>query len=421
MKTVQPVLGMVLKGYPRISETFISNEIYLLEKAGIRIHIISMREPRENFTHRSVQRIKADITYLPDRILPHLHRLAVHNLCLLCITPRRYVKTAGFMVKQWLKTRRSATLKHFLQAGYFVNKLRTVGITHLHAHFAHSPTSVALFGSRLANIPFSFTGHAKDVYTQDPEKLARKIDLAQFVVTCTGANKTYLESIASNHHNINVVHHGIDLHLFTPQHDKTQPHSPARIISVARLTAKKGLATVFEALGKLHKGGLDFRYTIIGTGEDREMLETLATRLGIQDMIDWRGVRPHEDVVTALDESDVFVLGCQVLENGDRDGIPNVLVESMAMGLPVVATRVSAIPELVEDEVSGLLVSQRDPDALAHALQRLLTDIPLRKRIIENAKQNVSVHFDNTRLIAGLVSIFAKNTQLVPLKEGETE
>ncbi len=416
MNTSQPVLGMILKGYPRISETFISNEIYLLEQSGIEIHIISMREPRENFTHESVKRIRADITYLPDRILPHLHTLAVHNFLLLCSMPGRYLKTAVFMLKQLVKTKRSATLKHFLQAGYFTHILKKAGITHLHAHFAHSPTSVAVFGSKLCNVPFSFTGHAKDVYTQDPEKLARKIALAQFVVTCTGVNKTYLESIAPQGSDINVVHHGIDVRLFSPKHDKTTPHTPANIISVARLTAKKGLPTVFEALSLLKKRGIDFRYTLIGTGEEREALEKQARSLGIFERIDWLGVRPHEDVVTALDQADVFVLGCQVLDNGDRDGIPNVLVESMAMGLPVVATEISAIPELIENNETGLLVPQRDPEALANALERMLSDETLRARLIEKAKQRVHNDFDNARLITDLVSIFAKRTDLVPIK-----
>ena len=177
MKTPDgPVLGMILKGYPRISETFISNEILLLEKLGFTIHLFSMRKPREDFTHDSVKKIRARVDYLPESLLKPLPRLLYHNLMLASKNPGVYVAALKTAWRRFLRTRKSATLKHLFQAGYLANRLLPAsGVTHLHAHFAHSPTSVALFTSRLTGLPFSFTAHAKDIYTSDPRQLGEKI------------------------------------------------------------------------------------------------------------------------------------------------------------------------------------------------------------------------------------------------------
>jgi hypothetical protein len=163
---IQPVLGMVLKGYPRISETFISNEILLLEKLGFRIHLFSMRQPRENFSHASVSKIRANVDYLPETLLKPLPRLMYHNCLLAAQKPNVYADALKIAYHRFLRTRKSATLKHLFQAGYLVHHLLPHRkITHLHAHFAHSPTSVAMFTSKLSALPFSFTAHAKDIYT----------------------------------------------------------------------------------------------------------------------------------------------------------------------------------------------------------------------------------------------------------------
>ncbi|HSM88660.1 MAG TPA: colanic acid biosynthesis glycosyltransferase WcaL, partial [Desulfobacterales bacterium] len=193
----RPVLGMVLKGYPRISETFISNEILLLESLGFDVHIFSMRPGREGFTHRSVAEIRACVDYLPETFLRNAHRLIFHNLCLAMRRPRRYAAGLDLVRRRFQRTRNPATLRHFLQAGYLVNHLLPdTGVIHLHAHFAHSPASVALFASELSGLPFSFTAHAKDIYTSDPGQLREKIALARFVVTCTEYNRRHLLALA---------------------------------------------------------------------------------------------------------------------------------------------------------------------------------------------------------------------------------
>ena len=176
--SVQPALGMILKGYPRISETFISNEILLLEKLGFNIHLFSMRRARENFTHESVNRIRAQVDYLPETLVAPLPKFLYHNIQLAAQKPRSYASALKTAFRRFRRTHKSATFKHLFQAGYLVHKLLPGSrVTHLHAHFAHSPTSVAMFTGKLSGLPFSFTAHAKDIYTSNPRQLREKLGL----------------------------------------------------------------------------------------------------------------------------------------------------------------------------------------------------------------------------------------------------
>jgi len=401
---------MILKGYPRISETFISNEIALLEQNGLTVHILSMRHPRENFSHESVKRIRARVDYMPETIQGNVWRFVSANLACLGAQPGRYLKGLGLMLKRLARTRKAATVKHLLQAGYLAARvLPGSGVTHLHAHFAHSPTSVAVFTSALTGLPFSFTAHAKDIYTQEKASLAKKIRKARFVATCTGYNKTYLDALNTGGTPIHRVYHGIDLTLFEPGELRLKAQPPYEILTVARLTPKKGLPTVFRALAALAAQGVEFRHVLIGSGEERASLEALARDLGIAERIEWLGTRPHEAVLARLHRADLFLLGCEVSPNGDRDGIPNVLVEAMAMGVPVASTAVSAIPELIVSGEHGLLVEPCDHAALADAARRLLTDGELRSRVLPAARQRVLEGFDNRILVRELAGIFRKH------------
>ena len=416
----QPVLGMVLKGYPRISETFISNEILGLERQGFFIRIFSMRHPRESFTHESVKQIKAPVDYLPETILPHLPSLIFHNARLALRFPARYRETARLALVRFSRTWKSATIKHLLQAGYLVDKLLPgSGVTHLHAHFAHSPTSVAMFASILSGIPFSFTAHAKDIYTSDRRQLAEKIRKARFVATCTEYNRRYLTGVTrSATPPIHRMYHGIDVRLFsTDRHADPNPSPPYRLLTIARMTAKKGLPTLFEALAILKKRGVRFRHTLIGDGEDKPKILSHIKKLGLLDDVSLPGTLPHSEVLSQFEKSDLFILGSQLAENGDRDGIPNVLMESMAVGVPVVTTRFSAIPELVQDDITGFLVAPGHPMEMADAIFRGLTDTALRKRMTEAARRRVETHFDNQRLILELAALFRAN---MAINEGAT-
>jgi len=405
----RPVLGMILKGYPRISETFISNEIRLLEKCGFAIHLFSMRQPREKFTHDSVKEIRAAVDYLPETLIKPLPRLLYHNLCLAAKIPGLYGAALKTAYRRFLRTRKSATLKHLLQAGYLVHRLLPASrVTHLHAHFAHSPTSVAMFTSRLTGIPFSFTAHAKDIYTSDPRQIREKIGLSRFVVTCTEYNKKYLREISDGYPTpIHRNYHGIDIRLFSVNNESPRlPVPPLQILTVARLTAKKGLSTIYRALRFLCDQGVSLHHTHIGGGEDREKITSLINELDLGAVTELLGTQPHHVVLEHYEKADLFVLGCEVASNGDRDGIPNVLMESMAMGLPVIATDISGIPELVENEHTGLLVPPGQPVKLAESMLRMLTDGELRNRVIAAGKQRVVQEFDNRQLIQELAEVY---------------
>jgi glycosyltransferase involved in cell wall biosynthesis len=411
MTILQPTLGMVLKGYPRISETFISNEILLLEEMGIRVRIFSMRHPRESFSHQSVKQIKAPVDYLPTELYDDFPRLLLPATLQAVRRPDLFRRAAAMAEKRFARTRSMGTIKHLLQGCCLANLLHhSPEVIHLHAHFAHSPTSVALFGSIMAGTSFSFTGHAKDIYTQNRAQLREKINLARLVVTCTSYNKQFLQELApATTTPIHRVYHGIDLSLFLNTTARRTPQSPYRILSVARMTAKKGLDTILSALALLKKRNIDFIYTLIGDGDDKdEVMEKIFT-LGLDKQCRWLGTLPHERVIKEFAQADVFVLGCRVAENGDRDGIPNVLVESLAMGLPAVATTVSALPEIIRQNETGLLVPPDNPDRLAEAVLTMLTDDDLRRRCIHKGQELVADRFDNRRLIKDLAAVYRRN------------
>jgi glycosyltransferase involved in cell wall biosynthesis len=406
--TGRPVLGVVLKGYPRISETFISNEILLLEGLGFAVRIFSMRPGREGVTHASVRRIRARVDYLPETFLRNPHRLLFHGACTAIRRPREAAAGIALSLRRYRRTRNIASLRHLLQAAYLVNRcLPGSGVVHLHAHFAHSPTSVALYASVLSGLPYSFSAHAKDIYTSDREQLREKIALARFVVTCTEHNRAYLAEVGHGLATpVHRVYHGIDTALFgarAPRDVDARP--PYRVLTVARLTPKKGIPTVLQAVRRLVDAGVPLTYTLIGDGQDRAQVLALIGRLGLEAHCRWLGTQPHEVVLEHYRRADLFVLGCEIAADGDRDGVPNVLFESMAMGVPVVATAVSAIPELVEPEATGLLVAPQRPEALAEAMRRMLTDAALRRKVIPAARARVLAEFDNRALVGRLAAI----------------
>lgn len=403
------VLGYILKGYPRISETFISNEILLLEKLGFSMRLFSMRQPRESFSHPSVKKIKARVDYLPTELLIDFPRLLLPAIFLSAKKPKEFLaalRTAGEGIT---KGKELATLKHLLQACYLTNThlQGDNSIVQLHGHFAHSPTSVAMFASCLSNIPFSFTAHAKDIYTSDKEKLRRKIARAGFVVTCTKHNKEYLQAIAGECPTpIYCIYHGIDLNLFQNGLSRDLPREDYEILTVARITEKKGLPTIYRALALLRDKGIRFRHTLIGDGDDREKVLALIHSLGLDDSCRCLGTQTHAEVLHHFKQSDLFVLGCEIAKNGDRDGIPNVLVESLAMGVPALSTHVSAVPEILLDGETGLTVPPSEPEAMAAAMQRILSDGALREHLKEGGRKIVRAHFDNHHSTEELAEIF---------------
>jgi glycosyltransferase involved in cell wall biosynthesis len=238
--------------------------------------------------------------------------------------------------------------------------------------------------------------------------LREKLSLAKFILTCTQYNKQHLLNLSDGLPvSIHRIYHGIDTGLFSAEDKiRSDPQTPYQILTVARIIAKKGLPTVYKALKLLHERGVAFEHTLVGDGEDRQVILKLIDDLGLSAVARCLGTQPHDVVLDQYRKAAIFVLGCEVAPNGDRDGIPNVCLESMAMGVPVVTTRVSAIPELVENEKTGLLVSPGHPEQLADAMLRMLTDEQLRSRIIPAARQRVQLNFDNKVLTKKLADVF---------------
>jgi glycosyltransferase involved in cell wall biosynthesis len=377
-----PALLVVVKGYPRVSETFIAQEIAALERRGLPLIIASLRRPTDRVTHPVHRAIKAAVLYLPEYLYHAPFRVAAAHLALLRRAPRRY----GASLRLWLgDLRRDPTPnrgRRFGQAGVLAAEL-PAGIRHLHVHFLHTPASVARYAALMTGVGYSLSGHAKDIWTSPDWEIAEKLAGARFVVTCTAANREQLLRLCPEAP-AHLVYHGLDRRLFAPppvvgsRRDGSDPADPVRLLSVGRLHPKKGFDILLRALARLRRHAV---LTLVGYGAEERRLRELAEALGLGDRVRWAGQLDQRAVLARYRESDLFVLASRIAGDGDRDGLPNVVVEALSQGLPVVASRVSALPEIVEDGLHGRLVPPEDPAALAAALDALIRDPALRQEM----------------------------------------
>lgn len=303
-----------------------------------------------------------------------------------------------------------------LPAGFIAAAVRRESegeIVHLHAHFAHTATTVTMLAARLAGVTFSFTAHAKDIYRVDMnpgDLLARKLRAASFAVTCTRANVEYLGGFTNSPEKIHRIYHGIDLNLFTPPAERLSA-APPLILAVGRFVEKKGFPDLVEACRILHAEGVSFRTMIIGgTTELTAEVQARIDAGGLGEIVTLHPALTQERLREIYAEATLFALPCLITADGDRDGIPNVLVEALAEGLPVVSTNVSGIPELIRDGETGLLVEPQDPVALAGAIRRLLADPELGRRLGRAGSEFVHLEFDARRNIAALRRLFDQTT-----------
>jgi glycosyltransferase involved in cell wall biosynthesis len=285
-------------------------------------------------------------------------------------------------------------------------------VTHIHAHFAHRTTTVTWWAAHLLNLPFSFTGHAKDIYQTDQNPhglLARKMRAAKFVVTCTDANRMHLEAIEPDAA-VHVMYHGLnaDFARLLADAPQVEPGDGLRIISVGRLVGKKGFDVLVDAIALLIERGVDATAAIAGESGDQETaIRRRVTTSGLDGRIEFLGTLSQAELFAEYRRSSVFALACRITDDGDRDGIPNVLMEAMAAGLPVVSTSVSGIPELVDEGVNGLLVPPDDAEALADALWRLAKDPALSHRLGRAGAATIAEHFDGEMLASHMAALFA--------------
>jgi glycosyltransferase involved in cell wall biosynthesis len=403
--TKGPIVVLV-KGWPRLSETFIAQELRGLELAGLPLHIVSLRFPTDRKRHPVHDEIVAPVTYLPE----YLHQEPLRVLRGLW----RSLRQPGFwpalrgLIGDFRHDATRNRLRRFGQACVLVAEYPP-GAQWLHAHFIHTPASVADYAARIMGRGYSVSAHAKDIWTSTDRDLAGKLARADWVVTCTAGGHAHLQSLAPDPARVRLSYHGLNLDRFAPFADirplRDGTGDPVRIISVGRAVPKKGYDVLLRALALL-PGDLNWHFTHMGDGGERKALQVLATDLGIADRLSWTGAVDQAEVLQAYRTSDLFALACRITPDGDRDGLPNVLVEAASQGLVCVTTNISGIPELFTDGTNGLLVPPEDAPALARALERAIRDPGLRDRLGKAAATRVRATLDYHTSIADLMALF---------------
>ncbi len=398
-------IGYVLKRYPRFSETFVVNEILAHERAGLEIEIFALGPVEESHFQDLIGHVQAPVHRLP-------YRLRSPDL------PWQWMREAAQALPAfWSKLARFGGISHddeaqvidaddLVQAVRLALEVKARGLNHLHAHFATSATTVAQAAAAFADISFSFTAHAKDIYFDyaTPQFLDRKLRDAAFAVTVSDYNARHLRGqFPMLSDRLLRLYNGVDLERFSAgAPGPADGGQPPTILAVGRLVDKKGFHILVEAAALLRDRGLPFRCELIGDGPDRAMLEQLISERALGEHLQLFGARPQQAVMAAMREATVLAMPCVVSADGNRDGLPTVLIEAMALGTPVVSTAVTGIPELVSDGLTGLCVAPDDPVALADALERLLRDRSLRERLARAAREAIVRDFDidrNARLL----------------------
>ncbi|MGS4947834.1 glycosyltransferase [Meridianimarinicoccus sp. RP-17] len=391
-----PKVGYVVKRYPRFSETFIVNEILAHEAAGTAVEIFALRPVEETHFQDRLAHVRAAVTRLPDkqRTADALWRLMGRAQHLL-----PGVWTA-------LGDMRDESERDVAQAILLAIECRARGVDHLHAHFGTVATTVARLAATLAGIGYSFTAHAKDIYFDYAENvnLAAKLRDARHVVTVSDFNATHLrERFGPDAAKVVRLYNGLDLDQFTYRAPQA---AAADIVAVGRLIEKKGFNILIEAIRLLHAGGTPVRCRIVGGGDDHAHLAAQIASEGLEDAVELMGPRPQSEVVAMMRAAAVLACPSITGRDGNRDGLPTVLLEAMALGTPVIATDVTGIPELVRDGHTGLCVPEGDPVALADGLARLLGSPDLRRQLAVAGRRTIEAEYNITANAAVLRSLF---------------
>lgn len=382
MSSVPVPVAFVLKGYPRLSETFIAQEILALEERGLDILIVSLRHPTDRKRHPIHERIRASVLYLPE----YLYREPLRVLRGWW-RARRLPGYAAAKDLWWRDLRRDPTpnrIRRFGQALVLAAELPPQ-YRRLHAHFIHTPGSVTRYAARLLGLPWSASAHARDIWITPEWEKREKLADCLWAATCTAHNVTHLSALGDPA-KVALVYHGLDFSRFPeppmrrPLRDGRDSADPVRLLTVGRAVEKKGFDLLLQALALL-PGDLHWRLTHIGGGPLLKQLKEQASQLGIADRVEWLGPQSQDTVIASYRSADVFVLACKRDRDGDMDGLPNVLMEAQSQGLACAASAISAIPELIIDGETGLLVPAEDAELLSVAIGRLIVDPALRDRL----------------------------------------
>ncbi|QFT58799.1 GDP-mannose-dependent alpha-(1-6)-phosphatidylinositol monomannoside mannosyltransferase [Sulfitobacter sp. THAF37] len=387
-------LAVVVKGWPRLSETFIAQELVALEGAGLDFDIWSLRHPTDRKTHPLHDRLKAQVRYLPEYLRDEPKRVA-RAIGAAADLPGFDAAAAAFaddLGRDDTPNRR----RRWGQACVMAHELPQ-DVAGLYAHFLHTPSSVARYAAILRGMPWSFSAHAKDIWTSPDwelrEKLSARHHGAAFGATCTAFGAAHLQGLADTPARVDLVYHGLDLSRFPAPPERTlrAADAPFQMMSVGRLVEKKGFDNLIDALALL-PASLDWHWTHIGGGALDAQMRARADAHGVSDRITWRGACDQPEVIAAMRAADLFVLPSRIAADGDRDGLPNVLMEAASQKLPILSTPVSAIPEFIDNGTHGVL-SDDAPDRLAAAMTDLATAPARAARMAEAAHARLTSEF----------------------------
>jgi glycosyltransferase involved in cell wall biosynthesis len=389
-------VGYILKTYPRFSQTFIVNEILAHERAGLDLEIFSLRPAKDEQRHGAVDRVRAPVTYLPGP------DVAVADFWREIAAALRELPGAAASLAEAA----AEPPAEVFQALTLARLARERGIGHLHAHFGNVATSVARLAARFAGIEYSFTAHARDIFHVKvvPAELRRKLAQAKAVVTVSEFNLGFLrEQYGEAARGVRRIYNGIDMKDFAWAAPRDRPPT---VVTVGRLVDKKGFSDLVDACALLAAGGRAFDCQIVGSGPLDEALKAQIERLGLADRVHMLGLRRQEEVKTLIQGASVMAAPCVVGADNDQDGLPTVILESMALGTPCVSTDVTGIPEVLHDQSTGLMVPQHAPEQLAAAIARLLDDADLRVRLATNARRLMEAEFDIDRNAQRIRAVF---------------
>lgn len=405
MSTEHPSLAVLVKGWPRLSETFIAQELVALEEAGLDFEIWSLRHPTDVKRHPLHERLKAKVRYLPEYLYQEPDRVWAARAEAQALPG--YAEAYRIWRADLARDPSRNRIRRFGQACVLAAEA-PAEVLGLYAHFLHTPASVARYAAIMRGLPWSFSAHAKDIWTSPDweisEKLSSQHHGAAFGATCTGFGARHLQQMSDDPSRIDLIYHGLDLARFPapPTREWRAAGDPLKLMSVGRLVEKKGFDRLIAALALLPQD-LDWHWTHIGGGGLNDLLQDMAQDAGIAQRITWRGACDQPEVIAAMRASDLFVLPSRVAADGDRDGLPNVLMEAASQLLPILSTPVSAIPEFIDSGTHGLL-SKDDPKALAEAILSLAHNPKMAQDMAEAALLRLRRDFGMDPGIAQLVS-----------------
>lgn len=406
-----PKLSVVVKGWPRLSETFIAQELAALEESGLDFDIWSLRHPTDKKTHPLHDKVSGALHYLPEYLHEEPKRVA--RAVLAALTKGGFWRAFGVWAKDYRRDMTRNRLRRFGQALVMAYELpRETEV--LYAHFLHTPASVARYAAIIRGIPWAVSAHAKDIWTSPEWELREKLHAdhegAAFLATCTGVGAAHLRGLADREDRVQLIYHGLDMSRFPKPPEREATGGPVRILSVGRLVEKKGFDALIAALALLD--GVDWEWHHIGGGTLAKALADQAEALGIAERITWHGAQDQPFVIEAMRQADIFALPSRIAADGDRDGLPNVLMEAASQKLAILSTPVSAIPEFIESGTHGIL-SDDAPEALAEALAWLAEDADLRQALADAAYVRLVEEFRMQPGIAqlrrSLVALFSEN------------